>query len=273
MDIYIPTAGRGASRQYTVRALGASVLKSNPVTLVCPPDEVSALKLFVKDYQRQHGVQMDVMKCAKTGIAATRQYIIDNAESYDNPILMLDDDLSFWGWRTETDGKVKHLAATSEEKALGFLRFNRLMHSHKHGSIGYKLFANNRPITETNSRMLRALAYVPSVLRHEKIKFTGAPVMEDFFVTLSLLQRGYTCITYNELVQEQKGSNASGGCSRYRTPEMQATAAKMLYAAFPKLVTVVEKQSKEGWGGEFGNVRTDVRVRWSAAYRHTGDHG
>jgi hypothetical protein len=263
MDIYIPTAGRGPDRQLTIAALGASVLSKHRTTLVCPPDEVAALKVFAKE----RGNNISVMKCPKDGIAATRQYIIDNAESYENPILMLDDDLSFWGWRSETDGKVKHLAASPSQKVAGFANFEELMFGQAHGSIGYKLFANNRPLIERNSRMLRALAYVPAVLRREKIKFTGAPVMEDFFVTLSLLQRGYACMTYNGLVQEQKGSNAAGGCSRYRTPAMQAEAAHMLKAAFPYLVTVVEKEEKEGWGGEFGNKRTDVRVKWAAAYK------
>lgn len=267
--IFIPTKGRGFEKQLTVMRLGPAVCSQYMVTLVAPKDEKKALEQSVANSRFAGCVSVIAQPARHPGIAGARDFIIDVAnEEKISCCLMLDDDLSFWGVRTVGDnGKVSHLSTDEAGIAIGLSNFFTEIEELQivHGSIGYKLFANNRPAIDYNSRQLRALAYCPQIVRHEKLKFSKVPVMEDFYMQLSLMQRGYPCLIDNRIVQEQRGSNAPGGCSTYRTPEVQKIAAMALQSLFPRLVTVVEKTDKEGWGGEFGNKRYDVRINWRAA--------
>ena len=61
----------------------------------------------------------------------------------------------------------------------------------------------------------------------------------------------------------QSGSNKDGGCSTYRTYEIQAAAAEKMARLWPDFVKVVEKKVK-GWGPM--SIRKDIRVQWKKAY-------
>jgi hypothetical protein len=86
--------------------------------------------------------------------------------------------------------------------------------------------------------------------------------MEDFDVTLQLLRKGHRNAVLNQWAQDQGTSNAPGGCSTYRTPEVQAAGAYGLQKLHPDFVTVVDKETKQAWGG---GVRKDVRIAWKKA--------
>ncbi len=260
MRIYIPTLNRVPARQYTLRELGPYLIKQYKATLVCNAKDADKLD------QGAHGAY-SVEVCNAKGIAATRQWIIDNTT--DNIVLMLDDDLASWSWRRDkADGTVGYLRATEGQRREGFKEFAKLFGQRKysHGAIGHRLFANNRQRLDFNTRQLRALCYDADVLAKEKIKFR-IPVMEDFDVQLQLLKRGYKSVQYNQLTQEQRGSNEAGGCSTYRTHKVQAAAAHELARLHPDCVKVVQKELTKGWGGEMGGIRTDVKVQWAKAIR------
>jgi hypothetical protein len=87
--------------------------------------------------------------------------------------------------------------------------------------------------------------------------------MEDFDVTLQLLRLGYANIVLAQWVHNQRGSGASGGCSTYRTMDMQAKAAKGLAKLHAPFVNVVYKQTSHAWGGQ---ARQDVVIAWKKAY-------
>jgi hypothetical protein len=115
---------------------------------------------------------------------------------------------------------------------------------------------------ETCTRMLRFLAYDVSVFRAARIQYDRLPVMEDFDTTLQLLRAGYPNAVLCTYVQGQGKTNAPGGCSRYRTPELQAAAAHALAKRHYPFVLVVTKRTKTAWGwGE----RTDVVIHWKKA--------
>jgi hypothetical protein len=262
MRIFIPTMGRPVERQYTLRELPKQVRERYKPVLVAPPADAKTLR----------GAGFEVWECRAKGIAATRQWILDNSE--DPLVLMLDDDLSSWSWRVEPGPKergVKYYKAIEEERVKGFREVERLLHKYRHGSIGHRLFANNRAAEDFNTRQLRALAYDRDHLKAVGVKFR-LPVMEDFDVQLQLLKKGYPCFQYNQLVQEQNGSNVDGGCSTYRTHKVQADAAKKLAQLHPDCVTVVERDLKVGWAGEMGGTRTDVRINWRRAVQAGYDY-
>jgi hypothetical protein len=252
MRIFIPTMGRPPERQYTLRELPRQVFERYKPTLVAPP----------ADYKALRAAGLTVVECRAKGIAATRQWILDN--SMDPHVLMLDDDLSSWSWRGLDGDRVAYRKATVDERVKGLREVERLLHKYRHGSIGHRLFANNRDTVEYNTRQLRALAYDRDHMNKVGVKFR-LPVMEDFDVQLQLLNKGYPCFQYNQLVQEQNGSNIAGGCSTYRTAEVQAKAAHQLAFLHPDCVTVVEKKLKAS--DNMWATRTDVRVSWRNAIR------
>jgi hypothetical protein len=254
MRIFIPTLGRGAERQLTIRELGDKLVKKYKVTVVCPQREVKQFEAA--------GVNYAVWGCPRGGIAATRQWILDTSD--DPYVLMLDDDLSSWSWRGEHAGAVTYKKATPAQREKGLSEVERLLKKYSHGSIGHRLFANARDPLDFNTRQLRALAYNRDALRREGVKFR-ITVMEDFDVQLQLLKRGHECFQYNQLVQEQYGSNADGGCSTYRTDEVQRRAAEELARRHPECVTVVKKEQK-GNGTMWGE-RYDVKVNWRRAWK------
>lgn len=265
MRIYIPTMGR-TDKQKTVERLGLETNQMFSTTLVCPPGEV-------KDLIDRYGhLGIQVLPCKVKGIAATRQWILDfhrKSGSEHATVLMLDDDLPTWRKRTDAQndrGETPYVKATTEDIRKGLNEFAQLMDRHAHGSIGHALFCQHSPPLKFNSRMLRALAYNVQLIP-EKTKFR-LPVMEDFDMELQLLTAGFPSVTYNCIVQDQHQNNSEGGCSSYRTNEVQAEAAHRLKQLWPAFTTVVTRAPKREWIGM--GERTDVRVNWAAAARAGG---
>jgi hypothetical protein len=246
--IYIPTLGR-VGNQKTLASLPPRI---HPfVYLVCPFEEAPL-------HKRNHpGV--NVLPCAAVGIAATRQWLVEQCEA---PICtMVDDDQLFY----KRIGKTVSLTAMSpEEIALMLEEMEGLCMIYPMVGLSARQ-GNNRAEADylvEASRVHNHYALDVSLLKAEGIKFSAAKLMEDFYVNLSLLTRGYATAKVVDRCWNQSESNAEGGCSTYRNAELQAEAAFFLAMEFPQVVEVVEKKTKGGW---FGGIRYDVKVQWKKA--------
>jgi hypothetical protein len=197
-----------------------------------------------------------------TGIADKRQWIMENVGKSD-AICMLDDDLTFFKRRTDDPTKLEDI--TPAELSAAFKKMEALLlDAFPHVGFAAREGANRviAPFTY-NTRIMRVLGYNRRVLKKEGILFGRMKVMEDFDVALSLLTKGYENAIINTVAHNQKGSGAVGGCSVWRTPQVQAQAALKLAELYPGIVKVVEKTTKTAWGG---GTRTDVTIQWKAAY-------
>ena len=252
MDIYIPSLGRADQLAHTIdRLRSAGVHHAKLVIGQDDPDRSS--------YSRRFGESSLLVLPRKiTGIGKVRQHLIDIS---DGPVLMLDDDLGFFV-RRDDDPKLLRRAEPKDIKA-GLKRMEKALKTHAHAAFAVREGAN-RCTDELiyNVRCLRALGYDADVLKREKVRFDRLPVMEDFDVALQLLRKGYNSVTINTFLQDQGASNAPGGCSTYRSMEVQAQGAEGLASLHPEFVTVVDKDAKgEGpWA-----KRKDVRVQWKRA--------
>ena len=254
MKLYIPSSGR-AAEQYTLRQLSPEWRKKTFV--VVPEAEIDNYHLYIpKD--------IGLLGCPHKGIGPTRQFIV--AAAYPDKVVMMDDDLRFF--RRRLDDRTKFEDAYEND-------LDNMLSAIEHHLKDYPLVGvcasegGNRYPDQFyyNGRLLRVLAYDTIVLATQDIDFRTLPVMEDFYVALSLLTRGYENLMLSDWCHNQRGSNERGGCSQYRTMKMQRDAALMLKQYFPKFVTVVKKKTKTAWGGE---ERTDVRIQWKRAYDHSG---
>lgn len=251
MDIVIPSRGRSHLDMASVRALEEAGLN---VSVVVPVSEV-------RDYTRWSSGTTRILACPATGIANTRQWIVDNVGN-DATVCMVDDDLTFFHRRSDDPTKLR--AITPEELCAAFDQLERtLSDSVPHAGFATREGANrNTDALHWNTRILRVLAYHRPTLVKEGITFGRMLVMEDFDVALRLLRTGRHNVILNNFAHNQPGSGTEGGCSVYRTMEVQAEAAHQLAKLHPGFVRVVEKETKTSWGGQ---KRTDVQISWKKA--------
>ena len=221
--------------------------------LVCPESEADAHKAA--------GRQVFPAPETVKGIAPTRQWIIENSE--DDQVMMADDDQSFACRKLDGTYKLRPM----EEDDFRDMFVEVIMTLDKYNAVGISAQAgNNNTFPKeivTPGRMYNMYAFNRNVLLENNIRFDDMVVMEDFHVTLSLLKLGMPNAILQNWCWSQPASNAAGGCSTYRTSDVQKEGAHRLAALHAPFVTIVEKESKS-WGNGLG-VRTDVRVQWKKA--------
>lgn len=247
--IFIPTLGR-ATAQITLTSIPERLRDS--VRLVAPPAEVAGL-------QRLHRVQ--VLSCDAKGIAATRQWIVDNCDA---PVCtMIDDDQVFF---KRIGNTVKLTSMSKEEVGLMLEEMDALALLYPMVGLSARQGNNHHdePWFATASRVHNHYALDLLTLKREGIRFSDAKLMEDFYVNLRLLTLGYTTIKVIDRCWNQSQSNAPGGCSGYRNAALQEEASMFLAMEFPEVVEAVRKTTKGGWFGGDGE-RWDVKVQWKKA--------
>ncbi len=249
MDIFIVSSGRPL-KQTTWASLPRSLQERTVV--VVPKDEV-------EQYVAANP-GMGVEGCPEFGIGKTRQWVV---EKVDGHVAMLDDDLVFATRRT--DDPTKFFNSTAKEVEELFENIDACLDNCAHVGVATREGGNrNTERFLRNTRMLRILCYDTPVLKKHNIRFDSMPVMEDFHVTLSLLRKGYENVVFNYMVQNQNGSNLLGGCSQYRTADIQEMGAILLRSKHPQFVKVVKKTTKSAWSDM--KERFDVVVQWKKSF-------
>lgn len=251
MDIVIHTYGR-RDRQYTWWNLSQNV--RNRTTLVVQYCERHLYPEF----------PVHVLPPHITTLGETRQFLYETTTA--SKLCILDDDLDF-AVRRE-DEPTRFRAASENDIDHMFKEIESLTGD----TYGYPLvgvaareganFDTNQ--YRKNTRQMRLHAIDVTLYRRLGIRFDRVQVMEDFDVTLQFLEAGYSNLVLNQYVTNQHGSNTAGGCSHYRTPQVQRESAEELARLHPGIVTVVRKQTKTSWGGQ---ERTDVRISWQKAHK------
>ena len=249
MDIVIVTHGR-PNRQVTYDNL--------------PPGWRSAVRLVVQqsEYAFHTDKNLIILPEHITNIRDTREYLIHECPSLGSDhLVMLDDDIVFAARRKDEPSKFREMEPEDYDEMFDKLKF--LLNGYAHVGISHREGANrNTSEFVSVSRQMRVLGYQKPVLRALGIR-GRTEVMEDFDVTLQLLRHGMPNVLLNNWVHNQGGSNVSGGCSTYRTPDLQRESANHLADLHAPFVKVVKKSTKTSWGGE---ARTDVTVYWKKAH-------
>ena len=238
---------------------------NDQVTLSFLPDDLKAKATLVvdaseeEDYAKVHDNLLVVPEDIK-GISGVRRYIWDQTD--DPRIVMLDDDLRFYVRKGLDDWHLRYLEPEEYHGVFGLLE-EWMDQGYGHCGISARE-GNNRveALSAENTRYLRVLAYDLNVCK-DIVEHGRVRVMEDFDVALQLLKAGIPNKVSFYYAQGQKQSNADGGCSTYRTPEVQAEAAVKMGELHKGFVRVVEKKTKTAWGW---GTRKDVVISWKKAY-------
>ncbi|UOF83001.1 glucosyl transferase [Caudoviricetes sp.] len=256
IQIIIPTMGRATS-QHTLRQIPESMLDT--VTVVAPAAEKAEI------LNQNPGVNFlaEPNDIVGKGIALKRQFII---EQFKGKIIMLDDDLTFFKREELTNSLIK---MSDGDYVSMITMVDSMLESYAHGGISARE-GNNR-IDDSivyNTRLMRALAYNTKYLRDENVRFDRIEFMSDFDVNLQMLRKGYENFNIYSYAQDQKGSNAEGGCATYRNVERHRKSAFRLKELHHDFVKVVQKSTKVGWG-VMGTTRTDVNIQWKKAFNYS----
>jgi len=274
MLIAIPSRGRPDwKKQVTLRNFINMKCKRH-VTLCIPDDPVEGRRYrnnVIAELQNR-GVNVDIEYVPREcdGISHTRKWMLTQlakkrGERY---ILMLDDDMDFCYRPNMADPALETIKDLPRFEAM----FNTLEQWLEEGFIHIGLAArqgSNNFLGPDGyrdvARMMNAYAYDTQTLAELGVEMGRVPVMEDFDLTLQLLRKGYPNRVSYQYVWNQRGSGAEGGCSSYRTSEMQMNAALELKKLHPEYVTVVMKTAGSVWKDM--EERGDVVVRWQEAYK------
>jgi hypothetical protein len=250
MRIIIPTRGR-MDEQRTFSVLPRELRKRT--TIVCPEKEKVRLSCL--------DVEVVAQPDPNWKIAQKREWIVREwLHRGCDKIIMLDDDLSFatristggTGLRT-IRGKVLIPEFELIEEKLGpeypHVGFGpRQGNNHEEGDWKY------------NDKMICALGYYLPIVAKEA-RWDLVELREDMCVTLQLLLKGYPNAIWTRTVVDQR-FDAAGGCSAYRTVEMNNAEAEKLKRLFPEYVSLDWKEYKNG------SRRIEPHCQWKIALRN-----
>lgn len=272
--LFIPTRGR-VGQDHSFQRLPKEWAKR--ATVVCPDNELEEHEKYYRDKKSPivPGFLTLPYELAKNGVAASRQYILDYCLCERiQCCIMMDDDTLFYVRKQIGDW---HLRYTSPEEVGNLLSMLVSWIEHGFAHVGVSVRQGNNTVQEEvvfAARMFNLYAHNTSTLKLHKLRWDEVRLMEDFNMILQLLALGYpNAVSYN-YAWGQSTSNAPGGCSIYRTPELQKETAEYLAKKFPGIVSVVEKETKTGWEGmqnrDGKTVRHDVRIAWKKALQQSG---
>jgi hypothetical protein len=255
LQIIIPTHGR-KNGQLTVQNLPKTLMSRT--TLVCPN----------KEYGDLRGLRVDYNVVAQPDdtwkIHQKRKWIIDEWYSKGfTKIIMLDDDLRFATRVSESDWHLRTIAG--EELSFEFQRMeDKLGPEFPH--VGFGQRQGNNTIEEVGwkipGKQVCTLGYYLPIVAKEA-DWSLVELREDMCITLQLLLKGYPNAVWTETVVDQKEFDAPGGCSRYRTVEMNNLEAEKLARLFPDYVTIVARKYKDPQ--KKSNSRLETIIQWQKA--------
>ena len=254
-------------KQPTLREYMA--FSSHKPILVCPLDEE-------KEHLRQY---KQVWACPVMGIGPTRQWILENATA--DVICVVSDDMRFC---VRPDPSNIRLERCVKLDPMMDLIVECVRDGFIHGGLGPRQGNNHKDCKSDRKGFLKEGKHGVHLftdcervndfhfMDRKAVLKTGArldaiPLMEDFYFTLTLLCQGRPNRVIHDYVWNQEASGKTGGCSLYRTLDLQTQSALALKKAFPRYVNLMTKRSKDSstaWNDM--KARTDVRVAWHTAY-------
>lgn len=258
MMIFIPTRGR-VENQVTWDRMSPELKAMTYI--VCPPEEV----------EQHERLGREAVGCEPSGIGPTRDFILNLATRYNfRNILMLDDDLTLQIRQSE-GATISNSSDDDQLRAIRWLS-DCLDNGFAHAGLAprFLAFANTKDYLSP-SRSMYALAYdVPKVMDvgarfcRGFEEFEGKNTMEDFNMTLQLLQAGLPNVVSLIHRITPRATNASGGCSTWRTGFWASKSAEALAELFPD---VVRLRKKKAWQGMTESEIYDVTIQWKRALK------
>ena len=211
-------------------------------------------------------------------LSSQRQHVMKYFGQAYKYVWLMDDDLTFLKREIKIEVK-KHGTKTKEfkkpvlkkckEKHIKkmFLEVREHLKKIPVVAISTRL-GNNRVLEDYDETNRVTRCYAMSTKAFKEVGATFAPfepfLAQDFHMALCFLNAGHNNRILYTYAQSDFGSNADGGCSTYRNPEIQRRVFKWMEANHNE-VSCKEKKSK-CWKG-YDAKRLDMNVSWKKAYK------
>lgn len=263
--IYIPSYRREAQR--TLKWLDKSLHRF--VSLVVDETDAKILKGRVSD--------AELLICPEQGkgIANVRNWILDHISG--RYFFMMDDNMQFY--RRTTDDLDDYHLKNIDDQIFGHNMTPEMLYDMVELMLQQKdkkCYAvalscrqknnNGRSFVTENERIFACYlmdkkAFDDTGLRYLEDK---CKVGEDFYISLAFMTRGYKNLVMYKYCFGKPSANQKGGCSSFRTREVQEKSMRELHELFPEFVKLVTKTTKN-WDN-FGENRVDAEINWKEAY-------
>jgi hypothetical protein len=254
MHIYIPSLGRPADV-----FVGPFIPPGQyPTTLVVSEKEYPA-------YKRNSPCHIEVITCPYERIAKKRQWILENSD--DDIVMFVDDDLKFFRRPRMNHPRLVRIRDFPSTQRRMWQEIEDTFLTHAMVGVSSRGGNNFINVEHKDCAKINACWGVDRrVLSDNDIRIDTTPIMEDYQVALSLLTRGYPNRVFYRWAWDQKNSmsQSEGGCSLWRTPEIQNEGAEALHDLFPQYTKLTLKHPKTGWFQD--KPRVDITVQWKKAF-------
>jgi len=274
MLIAIPSCGRPDwKKQVTIRNFQIMKCKREVVLCIPGPKDSREGRNYRNNVLGILGdrVNLSVEYVPEThnGISRTREWIMTDLAKQrgERYVFMLDDDMDFCYRPVMNNPALETIKDLPRFEEIFKLVDQWLAEGFIHVGLAARQGSNhfNGPETYRDiTRMMNAYAYDTLALQDLGVDIGRNAVMHDFDLTLQLLRLGYPNRVSYQYVWNQRGSGSEGGCSLYRTNEVQRNSALQLKADHPDFVSIVIKSTGTVWRDM--EERSDVNVQWQKAY-------
>lgn len=254
MNIYIMTRGR-VGNQRTYESIPDSW---RPQTfLVCPEGEdhggIPTIQVppYVDNYSRKmewilyDGMGDDQQKCLilDDDLVFSRRVMRDNG-TVGLQTIKTRDEVNYW--MPDCLSMIRQLL---EDTALVGVHPRQMGHT---APVPYKVNGKVICVQGLNRSMI---GQIPDLYRF--------PILADVILNATLLSRGQGNKLITDFCVDWGTCQAPGGCSDYRTPEMQAEACYWLEERFGPYIKAKVKKAKNNW---MGGERVDFTGQWKRLY-------
>ena len=202
-------------------------------------------------------------------LPSQRQWVMENFSMY-SYVWLMDDDLQYFKRNEEL------LLRKCDTAEIEEMFFTMREHLNEIPMVGISTRLGNNRITSEYDELNRVTrCYAIATEAFQKVGATFAPypehTAEDFHISLCFLNAGYKNRILHTFAQEDMGgSNAAGGCSAYRTAEVQRRTSMWMVENHPEC-KLKGKYCKGSWGlqelADGRNYRVDLIVQWKQAYK------
>lgn len=262
MNLYIMSRGR-AGKVTTLKHLPESL--RDKTWLVVPVNEYG-------DYANSYpGVNIVVSPHSIENYSQKFQWILDGfpingpnglIDYLDDKAVILDDDLVFSKF---SNGHLLTVRDNKEVESL-FEFMEELLDVHPLVGVAPRQHAQETPEGYKLNGRLICIQGINRRLIGE-VKVDVLPILADVILNCHLLSRGQSTALITTHFQDHGPCQAPGGCSIYRTAEMQQRAAEYIANRFgPFAKVVIRKPKVAKWLGEEGRV--EFTVQWKKLYEY-----
>lgn len=245
--------------------------ESIPLTLVVREEESAEYRSLLRESQRTRDDIWEIPTGAVSGIATTRQWIVDEAlrRGHDK-IVMIDDDLHFIvrgkvgqdepGW----DYKLRPCELSDFVCLVDWL--DGVLEKYQHCAVSMREGNNRTPglgVYEECTRGIRVVGYRTEEFAAGRVRFREeVEGREDLDVTLQMLRLGHPNVVTFHWAQGQRSADAPGGLQGSRNGAQLDRTAELLTELHPGLVRTRQKYNRSG---AMAGWRTEVTIQWKRA--------